>query len=106
MLCSLLLAPRVTYLVLDEADRMLDKGFENDIRQIIARTANGKLRQTLMCEPSISFAELLIRHNNGSRSQCYLARLGQGFGSVLPRGSNSYRGRIGRTQREWPSRTR
>ena len=34
------------YVVLDEADRMLDKGFEEDVRQIISNTSND--RQTLM----------------------------------------------------------
>ncbi|RHZ86695.1 hypothetical protein Glove_46g148 [Diversispora epigaea] len=37
---------KVSYLVLDEADRMLDKGFEDDVRTIIRKTS--KNRQTVM----------------------------------------------------------
>lgn len=39
---------QVTSLVLDEADRMLDLGFEKDVREIIGYCAPGKKRQTAM----------------------------------------------------------
>ena len=38
---------RVTYLVLDEADRMLDMGFEKDIRRIVDEIKSPE-RQTCM----------------------------------------------------------
>jgi ATP-dependent RNA helicase DBP3 len=39
---------KAKYVVLDEADRMLDKGFEDEIRKIINTTPNLGKRQTLM----------------------------------------------------------
>lgn len=39
---------KAKFLVLDEADRMLDKGFEDDIRKIVSATAPPNERQTLM----------------------------------------------------------
>jgi len=49
-LISQLILLRVNYLVLDEADRMLDKGFENDIRRIIEACQPLNKRQTMMCK--------------------------------------------------------
>lgn len=39
----------VSYMVLDEADRMLEKGFASDIQKLIGMTRPGENRQTLMC---------------------------------------------------------
>ena len=39
---------KVKYLVLDEADRMLDKGFEDDIKEIVGQMPSSKKRQTAM----------------------------------------------------------
>ena len=45
--------------MLDEADRMLDKGFEKDIRAITGRTIQGAERQTLMCTLILRLCETL-----------------------------------------------
>ena len=39
---------KTRYLVLDEADRMLDKGFEDDIKHIVSLMPSSKKRQTAM----------------------------------------------------------
>lgn len=61
---------RVSYLVLDEADRMLDRGFEKDIRAIIDHARQGSERQTLMCE---FFCVRLRTLDSSSYSQCDMA---------------------------------
>ena len=72
---------RVSYLVLDEADRMLDKGFENDIRNIIGRTVQGSERQTLMCE----WVRLCLRFTNSYLgNQCDLAGRSPKTGGDVP----------------------
>ena len=45
----------VSYMVLDEADRMLEKGFANDIQKLIGMTRPGEHRQTLMCRWPVSY---------------------------------------------------
>lgn len=51
---------RVSTLVLDEADRMLDMGFINDIRTIVSQTAND--RQTLFFSATITPSITALTH--------------------------------------------
>lgn len=52
---------KVSYLVLDEADRMLDLGFEKDIRTIIA--ASRPDRQTVMFSATVSSTSSVAMHS-------------------------------------------
>lgn len=89
----------VDYLVLDEADRMLDKGFENDIRNIISQAKQGAERQTLMCKSLVAF----FPFSSDSRcSQCNLARVGSKIGQLFPQNSCSRDGRKRGTYRQQP----
>lgn len=89
---------RAKYVVLDEADRMLDKGFEEDIRKIVAATAPASERQTLMFTatwpPSVrdlaaTFMKEPVRINIGDNTDGELranTRIAQTVEVVDPRG--------------------
>lgn len=62
--------------MLDEADRMLDKGFENDIRNIISNTRPMAERQTMMCKSYSLIPGTALNLNTDCAcilSQCNLA---------------------------------
>ena len=79
--CSL---SKVTYVVLDVADRMLDMGFEKEVRTILSKIPNGDLLIQIVSSPFhiisflflssfhfyfVSFLPRLAHHRNGSGGQ-------------------------------------
>lgn len=88
----------VGYLVLDEADRMLDKGFEQDVRKIVGATPAPPRRQTVMFtatwpasvrELAASFMAAPVRVSIGDNPAGELranARIRQTVEVVEPRG--------------------
>ena len=51
---------RVSYVILDEADRMLDMGFMPDVRRIVRATPPVERRQTLFFSATFSTEILLL----------------------------------------------
>ena len=91
--CSL---EKVTYLVLDEADRMLDMGFEREVRAILSKIPN-KDRQTLMFRYSLPLSlsltlslafHTLTQPKFVLFSQCHLAQEHPGTERAVPRQSS------------------
>ncbi|KAI9818300.1 MAG: RNA-dependent ATPase [Thelocarpon impressellum] len=92
----------VGYVVLDEADRMLDKGFEEEIRKILATTPPTPARQTLMFTatwpPSVlslastfltSPVKIAIGENNPTGDLRANSRIAQTVEVVDPRGKET-----------------
>lgn len=93
---------RVTYLVLDEADRMLDMGFEPDIRTIVSKCPKtgkpeegggasglsaGKMRQTLYFTATWPKAVQKVAAEFTSKSAVQV-NIGQGDGETLTANAN------------------
>lgn len=85
---------------------MLDKGFENDIRSIIEKTAPIEKRQTLMCKFNPTILAVQASLNCDENSQRDLARIGAKASQHIPARSCPRNSRERRTPGQQPRRAR